>query len=43
MWDILDSTVQKSNRAYHQSIKEMVDTEEKLKKVRNSTVCVDVI
>lgn len=33
IWDILESTVQKTNRAYHQAIKELADTKEKLKKV----------
>ena len=33
MWDILESTVQKTNKAYHQSVRDLADMKEKLKKV----------
>jgi len=33
VWDILESTVQKTNKAYHQSVRDLADMKEKLKKV----------
>ncbi len=35
-WDTLDSTVQKTNKACHQSARDLTDTREKLKKVRTT-------
>lgn len=35
MWDVLESTVQKTNSAYHTAAKELADTKEKLTKVRS--------
>ena len=34
VWDILASTVHKTNRSHDQAIKELADTNEELKKVR---------
>lgn len=33
VWDILESTVQKTNSAYHTASKELAETKEKLTKV----------
>jgi hypothetical protein len=36
IWDILESTVLKTNRSHDQAIKELADTNERLKKVKRA-------
>ena len=38
IWDILESTVLKTNRAHDQGLKKLADTKEKLKKVKKNGV-----